>query len=438
MAINVRPTREKLVPVALFCAIFLIYIGSRNTQIWDSQYSMLLSHTLWTRGTFELTPYFEETAEIPYQIGDENGSKFYVYPPGTPVLAVPYVAVANAMGISAIDEAGRPDRSNERLLQRLLAAFVTAGSVVLFHLTARMFFSSLPSLTIAAAAALGTQMWSTVSRAMWAHTFSVFFLAIIIYLLLRREHRNIRPNFLMLGTVLSWLFFVRPTNAVFIMAITAYVVWRERWAAVPLLATGAAWLAGFFAWSMTVLGAPLPSYYRTGSHLDFDRFWSGLAGVLVSPSRGLLVFTPLVFVTLYLCVRFWTSVEYRGLWTLGLLTCCAYLGMISLWPVWWGGHCFGPRLTSEIVPWLVLLTILGAHARRQHLQHRPAGLNCGWWLQTTLAGILVAASVVIHGIGANSSATAEWNQVLAVDENPEVLWDWSRVQFLANLDKAIR
>lgn len=433
---------ERAVPAILFAAVFAVYLGSRNTQIWDSQYTMLLSQTIWTRGTFELTPYFETAEPLPYQIAEEQGRLYYGYPPGTSILAVPYVAVANAFGLSATDEAGRPYRSGERKLQRPLAAAVTAGTVVFLFATARLLLPLTPSLVIAVAAAFGTQLWSTASRAMWAHTFSLLFISWILYLLVRWEVWQRRPNSALVGSLLSWLFFVRPTNAVFIVAVSVYLAWRERRTASLVVAAGACWLAAFLLWSHSVFGTWLPAYYHTGGHIDHRGFFSGLNGILWSPSRGLLVYTPAALVGVALCVRYWKWRVHTGLWMLAAAATLAFIAVIAAWPVWWGGHCYGPRLTSEVVPWLALLAMLGEQARRRFQADRPNEAAAGVpirWLGSAVAGTLVAYSVAVHGIGANSSASAEWNSRILTDaDNQEVLWDWSQAQFLANLEKTRR
>ena len=35
----------------------------------------------------------------------------------------------------------------------------------------------------------------------------------------------------------------------------------------------------------------------------------------------------------------------------------ALILLSSRWRMWWGGHCYGPRLLADAVPCLVLLTI---------------------------------------------------------------------------------
>ena len=38
--------------------------------------------------------------------------------------------------------------------------------------------------------------------------------------------------------------------------------------------------------------------------------------------------------------------------------------IVSLWPTWWGGYSYGPRLIADALPWMALLAILGLAALR--------------------------------------------------------------------------
>jgi hypothetical protein len=62
-------------------------------------------------------------------------------------------------------------------------------------------------------------------------------------------------------SLLAWTYFVRPTNAIPIAAITIYLFVYHRRSIVPYVVTGAAWGAGFIAYSWYHFGHLLPGYY---------------------------------------------------------------------------------------------------------------------------------------------------------------------------------
>src|SRR6185503_16257358 len=85
---------------------------------------------------------------------------------------------------------------------------------------------------------------------------------------------------------------------------------------------------------------------------DFSRGLEALACNLISPARGLLVFTPVfLFSIVSLANRSWTSPLAPWLTALTL----AHFLLVSFFTTfWWAGHAYGPRYLSDIIPILVL------------------------------------------------------------------------------------
>lgn len=113
-----------------------------------------------------------------------------------------------------------------------------------------------------------------------------------------------------------------------------------------------------------------------------------------------------------------------------------HLTIISGFVHWWGGHSFGPRLSTGLVPWFVLLAIQGlqgmVRARRESVPASPRRR-----LELSLGAALLFLSIAINGAGATSQATWLWNvRPLNIDEHPERNWDWRQPQFLAGLLRA--
>jgi hypothetical protein len=103
---------------------------------------------------------------------------------------------------------------------------------------------------------------------------------------------------------------------------------------------------------------------------------------------------------------------------------------ISSFNHWWGGHSFGPRFSTGLVPWFFLLAVLGLRAmldwREEHRTTLRAQLACG--------AALLLVSMFINTRGATSHATWLWNMRPAeIDQHPERLWDWTQPQFLAGM-----
>ena len=343
----------------------------------DSRYTLLLSESLVTRGSFLLDGYglphnqplaYSSTLldGVDYQIEIVGGHFYYFFPPGSSVLSAPFVLAQDAAGKGVIKR-GTWDVVRERGDQHFIASFLMAGLAAIFYLTSRLLLPVGWSVVIALGAALGTQVYSTASRVLWNHTWGIALVGCVLWLLLARETERLKklPPVL-LATLLSWAYFVRPTNSLFIIGITIYVGWFHREIFLRYAVTGAAWFAGFVVYSWTHYGAVLPAYFR-GNRLETKTLGEALLGNLVAPSRGLLIYVPVVLFVAWLPLRFWRHRVYPRLLVLAAgVSVCHYMA-VSCFTPWYGGGCYGPRYTTELVPWMVLVTILGvAAARRRH------------------------------------------------------------------------
>lgn len=421
------------------CSIFLV---SRVRQIADSKYSMLVSESLLHHGSFALDHYvipgLDPAGQIApgfggiYQLAWIDGRLYYYFPPGSSVLSVPYVAVMNAFGISAANADGTYNPRGERRIQASLAALLMAALACLIFFISRLLLPLGWSMLIAFSCALGTQIWSTASRALWSDTWGILLLGFVVWILLAQESGKHRIRPMLLASLLAWSYFVRPTNSLPIMAVTVYIFIFHRSLFIRYAATGIAWLAGFIAYSWYHFDELLPSYYQA-NRLNFDSFWIALAANLISPSRGLLVFVPVIFFVAYLLIRYAKALTAPKLVVLCLSIIVSHLIVVSGFPHWWADHCYGPRFTTGVIPWLMLLSILAVKARLTwHEKQVMKGSSFGLKAELILGGILLACSVAINMRGATSGRTSLWNlRPVDIDERPERVWDWAHPQFLA-------
>lgn len=101
--------------------------------------------------------------------------------------------------------------------------------------------------------------------------------------------------------------------------------------------------------------------------------------------------------------------------------------LISTFMPWWGGHTFGPRLFTDMLPYL--LYFLSYFVQRFPTLTRPH--------QLTLAfpfALCLLISFFIHARGASDFATWLWNTTPNdVNAAPARLWKWRELQFLRGL-----
>ncbi len=433
---------ESLTGPLIFALTLIVFLLSPVRQVTDSRYSMLLTQSLLERGSFRLDDYglARRESELDktffgrgdYRLEALRGHVYYYPPPGSSVLSAPFVALLNAFGLSAVGDDDAYDHQGEVKIEALLAAFLMAALSCLFFYTARLILPTKWSVLVAVGGALGTQVYSTASRALWSHTWGILLLGIVVFLLLRLEARGRGLSPVLLASLLSWLYFVRPTFAVSIIAVSVYLLLFQRRLFPRYAVTGALWLAAFVLYSWIHFGRLLPSYYLV-SRLDAAHFGEALAANLISPSRGLLIYVPVLLFVAFLLVRHRRQLVYRRLVWLSLAVIAADVSVVSAFPQWWAGHCFGPRFMTGSVPWFVLLGSLALRASLTWRGERAGNSLMSWRTQSAFGVALLVLSVFINANGAIRQATWEWNEgpPLNVDLYPGRVWDWRQPQFLA-------
>lgn len=420
----------------LFLTTLTVFILSPVAQVSDSRYTALLSEALIHHGTAMLDTYSVPQPRNPgqggvraeanlYQLAYGRGGITYYFPHGSSILSIPLVAALNAGGISAATPANKLNLYGEVMVERVVASILMAILVCVFFHTATLMLPLGWSAIVALGAALGSQIWSTATRGLWSHTWETLLLGLVVDSILQSAHRGTRIHPVWLATILAWSYFVRPTGAVPIAAVTIYVFWNYRESIIEYAITGAIWFAAFVAYSSWVFGTMMPPYYFA-SRLEFQNFGTAILGGLISPSRGLFVYVPTTLFVIYLVARYWGRLKYRALAILAIVIIAIHVVATSGYYIWWGGYCYGPRLLTETIPWFVMLAVMGLDALRRASDAIVVRREIA-------AGIfLLAIAVALNARGACSISAMDWNDTVTA-HHPEWIFDWRYPQFLAGL-----
>jgi hypothetical protein len=339
-----------------------------------------------------------------------------LYPLVTPLLVaplyVPAVIWLNAHGW----EQPRVDRVAELMEKVSASLLASVASVLMFLLLRRERIRW--SLPLAVAFAFGTNTWMTSSQALWQHGTGEL-LIVLALLLVVAPASPVRTT--LLGAVCVLIAANRPPDALIAGAVVLFTVWSRRRNALWLLAGAAVPLAALLYYDLNFIGHVAGGYAlgKAPNEIFFRWDWSGAAGLLVSPTRGLLVFTPfLIFVPVGLIQRLRAS-SSRGLAVALSFAAAAQLLLYSQTD-WRAGVSWGPRYLTDLLP--ILLWMLA-----------PALLV----LRPLARGLLVlamAASVVVQIIGAFWYTTKSDELIYA--GNPASMraaWNPRNVPFLTEL-----
>ncbi|HET8796081.1 MAG TPA: hypothetical protein VFO89_00230, partial [Thermoanaerobaculia bacterium] len=291
---------------------------------------------------------------VPFWFTRVGGRVISSYPILPGFLNVPVYFVAAKAGVP-LDEAHRA------MLSMITGSLIAAASVVFFFLAASRLFTWRTAALAAIVYAFGTTVFSVAARGIWQHGPSLLFLTCAIWLLTRGTHASVSLAGLMLGFAV----FNRPVNALIVAPLGLLVLMQHSRRTFALFAFLGAIPMALMSWySITHWGSILNlGQYAVakGEHDLFriDGFFSGLAGILFNPSRGLFVFTPLFIFSFIAMARLLRQPSRNPLLVALSAGVLLTLGLYAIFTIWWGGSCFGYRLLTEIVPALMLVAAWG-------------------------------------------------------------------------------
>jgi hypothetical protein len=227
------------------------------------------------------------------------------------------------------------------------------------------------------------------------------------------------------GLALAMAYIIRPTAAVAIVVISIYVLlfyrrWFLRYVACAMVAA-----LPWVAFNFSLYDAMLPTYYSAARMAAPTAFGEGLLGILFSPSRGLLIFTPVMVFAVSGFVLSLRAPEQRPLHIAFAAIVAGITGIIAAWPEgWWGGRAFGPRFMTDVVPFLAYFVTFNFHLPA------AAGQRTRGWVAASVM-VLAVIGALIHAQGALRTSPMSWNVIPnEIDRNLDRLWDWRDPQFL--------
>ncbi|HKB14013.1 MAG TPA: fibronectin type III domain-containing protein [Vicinamibacterales bacterium] len=434
--------RKRLTAAALAAAIWIAYLPG-NMGCSDSMWSIPTAVSLLDHHDATLDEYQSIVAArrgvLTQRIG---GHTYTIYPLGTSLAAIPGVVVLRPIagaiarlapslwtsmaayqaerGCRPVD--GEPVIALHSWSERAIASALVAATAAIVFVIAADELAPGWAIALAIVFAFGTSAWSTASRALWQHAPSMFLLALALLLQIRGRRT------IWIGLVLMFAYVVRPTNAIPLAAAGVWLL-ATRPRAVPEFALGAAIVfVPFVISNETVYGSWLPPYFRPGFYSRNAFVAEALAGDLISPNRGLLVFSPVLALA---AIGFAVKAASRRLSALDLsLAGCIVLHWIAIAASngnWWGGHSYGPRFFADVLPYFIYFLVPAVAWMR-------SGGGAARRIALAAAAVLAAISVAMHAQGALNQATVAWNGVpINIDYQPARVWDWAQPQFLAGV-----
>lgn len=330
-------------------------------------------------------------------------------PIGTAIYGALFFLIARVFGVPLVED-------NVLFIDGLTASVLTALSAAMAAwLTRRE--GRATSLFIGLACGLATASWSTASRCMWQHTGAQFSLLAALCLFDGGQKRLWRVicGALMLGMT-AWC---RPYMA---PACAIVLAFEFRRSPKVMIGGGAACLGAALLWIVynliftgTLLGTYVSlSVFRMNRGVEY---WERLVGSLVSPNRGMFIFSPLMLMAAA-CIPFslrgWRRRPRETMYALAALVMILMRGLLIGWH---GGHCYGARTMLDSSPFLLLL--MAPVAGRMLSPWRAIS-----WLPTGLFAL--SAGIQVLGVARDYES---WNVAMTMSM-PENAWNWQKPQIL--------
>lgn len=404
----------------------LLLLRDRGVQSGDSRPVVMTAASLLVDHDTEISEFVESytrhrlftaSEEPPYFFLRRPNGIYSHYPSGMVPFSLPVVTAAYLVG------ADLQDPTVHERLEKVTAAFVSAACLSLFLLLALYLAEPRTAYVACVLLATGSALFSTVGQALWQQGGVIFWMELLLLIEFRSWQSPSWKSVAGQGVCCAMMAACRLSAGLIVVLFGAWLLVRAPWRALALAA-----MAGLAAlpWGLyhglaygTALG-PM-AVQASGS------FWSlgnlgACAGVLVSPTHGLLVYQPWL---LLLVMKLWPSLGSpsqsaraplpRGwqLWAVAVVV--LHLALVSSWWCWWGGWCWGSRLVSEDIPLLGLLTL------------GPLTMLLATPRRSRLVLAIAIASALLHV----PSVYLDQKRWYGRAESPEAyLWRWTAPPFL--------
>jgi len=391
-----EPPREPLrwASAILLAPLLLVVFLANGRPIGagDTRATERVAASLVHEQDLDLDEYPEVEPPFARQLGAHRVS---IYPVLPAVLAAPVFALVSLA--ADLDETG------SALAGKLAASLVSAAAAAVFFVAVRTRRRSEgDAFRAAVVLALGTSVWST-SQALWQHPAAVLFLSVALLFLVMAEDDTVWAG--RSGLPIALMVAARHSDVVLagVLTIAIAVRWPRRMLLFALAAAPVA--AAVLAYNAWAFGGALEHGF-SGSASRFSESWGvGQAGLLVSPAKGLFVFTPVAIMAIVGLVR---AIRFRDGWlgerwlpAAAGAAALAHLVFIGKWGEWHGGESWGPRMMTDALPLLFLFL--------------PEALDAF----PRITALLAAVSIAVQALGA-----------FAYD------YRWERLHQRADADKA--
>jgi hypothetical protein len=363
----------------------------------------------------------------------DNGHLSSTYPIGPALITLPLYTIfyAYLKLISVpVDITSESFEVHRIFFEKLAATITTVVSVVIFYLSSRLKFNRGISLISTFIFAFATNTWMTSSQGLWQHGISNLALVSAIYCLLKANRASTISQKIWLvlaGFACGLLPGIRPTSTIFSIAVICYSVFIYRFQSIFLL-FGLVSALPSILWNLYYFGNFTGGYSKMFPESPYlftwDNFKTAFLGTLVSPSRGVLVYSPIVLFSLPGAHKVFKLRLGKDEKFIGCITIASIILIISyfFYKIWWAGHSYGPRFMTDVMP--VVCYLINYFSEAQLVNLGDNKKNLSYIFLFFIAIMYSTFTQFVGAFGANPGIF--WNSnPLNIDfpQNQYRLWD---------------
>ena len=356
---------------------------------------------------------------LPYYLQYVRGHHMSRFPVMPAILSVPVYAIPVALGLTGGKVSAVGYTQTEivgTLLSKISASLAVALSVGILYLTLLRLADQPAALGIALIYAFATSSWSVSSQGLWQSSISQPLLALTLYFLVlgRADSRKV----VYAGIPLALSVACRQPTIIFALAFFIYVARCHRtkllaFSIFPVVLGGL--LLAYNLYYFESLAGP---YSRAGGVEKFTTpQWNAFLGLLISPSSGLFVYSPvLAFAFLGLVATL--SRQRDPLLTSTAIASLALILLYSGWRSWHGDFSYSYRFLVDLLPGLCVFLALAWN-----------WVTAQRWRKNLFVASAVF-SVFVQIIGSFFYPCGWFETPERANSHPERFWDWKDPEFL--------
>lgn len=329
LGVNSLPLQSEDSIPSIFTGITLVKEG---TLYLDTYYSMMVSKY----------PHPDNLILTPYYLRKVGEHYLSAFPFMNTLLALPvfllYVPFIKEVSWSDI-----------YILSHLSGAFTMAlcSSGIFYLLSKGLKYSNKNSILLTLIFSLATINFPLISQSLWQHGAVQFFiiLSLIFYL---------KDRFFLTFLFGGFAVLSRPTALIVLLILGIYILINKK----LNLKVGVYAFLGFLIpvlFFLTYNYVYYESITNQGYASQMNNSWLGnfpesFFGIWLSPSKGLLFYSPIFIFTL---IGLWKGYKNNQLVQISFWVILAHTLVLSKWKHWYGGYGFGYRMISDVIPFFI-------------------------------------------------------------------------------------